>query len=310
MTKPYFWKQTDSRWASYKWKGMSIGGAGCGPTAIACVVSPLVKVVNPKTVFKWICSNGYMAIGQGTYWDGITKGLKHYGIDKFKVSYNASDALKELKKGKWLIGVVRPSRWTSGGHYIVVYGYNAKTGKILVSDPASSRDYHQKNGTWREFARAEKCMWIAINPNDYPKVKARKAKQAIKVTRYVETYAANVRKGRGTNYGVYSTVKRGTKLTLHYYRDGWYRIATGKNKGKYISAKVLTKHPPYKAKYKTNYIMRVREGYSLDAKTKGYIKRGSYITSSHKVGNYIYVPAVKGWVRLRGKKNIYCVKVK
>lgn len=308
MLKPYFWKQTDKRWSTHSWKGVTVGGSGCGPTAIACVVSALVKEVTPKAVFDWICKNGYMHLSQGTYWNGITAALKHYGITKFNVSYNTDAALKELKAGKWMIGVVGPSRWTRGGHYIVVYGLHGSS-NIYVSDPASSSDYRQVDGTWSEFAKAEKCMWISIDPKDYSKSSS-KPKTSSTVIMYVSEANANIRKGRGTKYGVAGTVKRGTKLELKNYKDGWYEIAKGSYKGKFISGSVLVKYPPYVATYKTNYVMNIRAGYTTKAKIIGQCAKGAKIKSAYKVGDWIYVPALKGWICLKDSSDTYCTKVK
>lgn len=307
MLKPYFWKQTDKRWAKHSWKGVTIGSSGCGPTAIACVVSALVKKVTPKIVFDWICKNGYMHPSKGTYWSGITAALKHYGITKFSVSYNTDTALKELKAGKWMIGIVGPSRWTRGGHYIVVYGLHGS--KIYVSDPASSSDYRQVNGTWNEFVKAENCMWISIDPKDYGKSSS-KSKTSSIVVMYVSEANANIRKGRGTKYGVAGTIKRGTKLELKNYKDGWYKIAKGSYKGKFISGSVLVKYPPHVATYKTNYVMNIRAGYTTKAKILGQCAKGVKIKSAYKVGNWIYVPALKGWVCLKDGSNTYCTNVK
>lgn len=307
MLKPYFWKQIDKRWSTHNWKGVTVGGSGCGPTAVACVASALVKKVTPKTVFNWVCKNGYMHSSLGTYWNGITQALKHYGITKFTVSYNNATALKELKAGKWMIGVVGPSRWTRGGHYIVVYGYHG--GKIYVSDPASSSDYRQVNGTWNEFANAERCMWISINPKDYGKSSG-SVKTTKKVVMYVSEANANVRKGRGTNYGVAGSLKRGTKLILKNYKKGWYEIAKGTYKGKFISGSVLVKYPPYVATYKTMYVMNIRAGYTTKAKVLGQCAKGTKIKSSYKVGNWIYVPALKGWICLKDNSATYCKEVK
>lgn len=306
MLKPYFWKQTDKRWAKHSWRGVTVGGSGCGPTAIACVVSALVKETTPKKVFDWICKNGYMHPSQGTYWNGITQALKHFGIDKFSVSYNTATAKKELEKGKWMIGVVAQSRWTRGGHYITVYAMKGK--HILVSDPASSSDYRQKDGTWPEFANAERCMWISIDPADYGKKKST-SKTTTKVIMYVSDSKANVRKGRSEEYGVVAKIKRGTELTLTSYKDGWYKIAKGKYKNYFIKGSTLCKYPPYVKAYKTLYVMNVRKGYSKKSDVITTIKKGTKIASAYKVGNWIYVPALKGWVCIKDDSDTYLKKI-
>lgn len=309
--KPNFYKQIDSRWANKKYKCiggyMPIGGGGCGPTSIANIVSALVNPkVTPVTVMKYVCKKGYMIYGAGTTWDGITKTLKHFGITKFKVTYSANEAKKSLKKGCWVEAVVGPSRWTRGGHYITLYGLTKKN-KVLVSDPASYSDYRQKDGSFSEFKRAVNCMWICIDPKDY--TKKGKKKTSTKVTLYVGDSKSNIRKGRGTKYGVVAKLKRGTKLTLTSYSKGWYKIASGKYKNMYIKSSTLVKYPPYTATFKTKYVMNVRKGYSTKSSILTTIKKGTKIKSAYKVGNWIYVPALKGWVCVKNKETTFLKKV-
>lgn len=305
--KPYFWKQTDSRWSSHSWKGVTVGDSGCGPTAVACVVSALKKEVTPKEVFDWICNNGYMTIKNGTYWSGITAALKHYGITKFEVTANANSAKACLQLGQWVIGVVAKSRWTSGGHYIVVYGLSGD--KVLVSDPASSSDYRQKDGTFTEFASAERQLWIKINPADYIDINTNKPKESPVVTMYAKDAKINIRKGRGTNYGVVATVSRGTKFNLKDYANGWYLIADGSYKGYYVHESVVTKYQPYVKTFKTLYVMNVRESYTTKSKVIGQCAKGSKIKSASKQGNWIYVPALKGWVCIKDSSDTYLKEV-
>lgn len=307
MTTPRFFKQTDARWADVSWRGMTIRYAGCGPTSVANVVSALKKTVYPNEVWGWICSHGYMAPGQGTYHSGISAALKHYGITKFKQTYSDAEALKSLKKGQWILGVVGPSRWTTGGHYIVLYKLRSN-GKISVSDPYSSSDYCQKNGTWKEYARANKNNWICIDPKDYKKSSSSDKKDTTVYSLFVKCARANVRKGRSTKYGVVGKLPRGTKLTLTSYSKGWYKIKAGKYKGYFISEKTLTKHQPHIATYKALVNMNVRSTYSLKGKIVRTVKKGTKVKSASKQGDWIYVPSVKGWMRIKGKKT-YMKKV-
>ncbi len=303
VKKPYFWKQTDRRWASYSWRGMTIGGGGCGPTSLANVISPLrKKTVNPKTVFKWLCKRGYVLPGAGTYHSGISAALKNWGI-KYKQTYSDAEAYESLKKGYWLIGVVGPSRWTSAGHFIVLYGLTS-TGRVLVSDPYSSSDYCQKNGTWSEYARANKNNWISIDPTAYPNGRYEGHKASKTYTMYADgashgSLTINVRKGRGTKYGVKGTIKNGTKLKLYSYKNGWYRIKSGKYKGYYVSKTRVSNLQPYVRTWKAIKTMNVRGGATTKAKIIGSLKKGKKIKSSKRLGDWVYLPAKKGWVRFR-----------
>lgn len=297
--KPYFWKQTDKRWRYKSVGSMTLGAGGCGPTAIANIVSPLLqKNITPAKVWDYMKKHGYLIPGAGSTWDGITKTLKHYGI-KFKVAYSDAEVRECLKKRMWLVALAGPSRWTSSGHYFDIYKLTS-SGKIYVSDPYSSSDYCQKDGTLAEYLRANKCNWIFIDPSDYPGGKAVKPKKK-KATKteimYVDTAAANIRKGPGMRYGVKAVVKRATKLKVAGNDDGWYKIKSGKYKGLYIAGSVLTAFEPYKHQYKALFKMNVRKGAGASTAVKGALKKGTKITSTKRSGDWLYFPAVKGWIR-------------
>lgn len=312
MATPSFYKQTDSRWAKHSWKTVTVGGSGCGPTCVANVVDALVKKVTPKEVFDWICKNGYMTIGQGTYWSGITAALKHYGIDKFEVSHDATAAKKALTKGHWLIGVVKKSRWTNGGHYILLYQITG-AGKVYVSDPASYTDYRQKQGTWIEFANAQNCMWIDINPDDYKKSSGSKNTQGTTYTYWIaDPDGGNVRDERNTKKPRVGVLKYGSKITVKNLKNKWWEIASGKWKGKFIHQVNLSKYEPHKASYKVlpSVGLRVRDGYTTNGtKVLTVIKKGTVVTSSKIRGNWIYVPAYKGWMCIKDSNGTYLKKV-
>ena len=312
--KPYFWKQTDKRWCNKRIGSMTLGGGGCGPTSIANTVSPLLqKNYTPAKVWDYMAKHGYLIPGAGSTWAGITAALKHYDI-KFDVTYNDDMVRKYLDKGYWMIGLCGPSRWTSSGHYIVIYDY-LSNGHIMVSDPYSASDYCQKNGTLAEYLKCNKCNWIAINPKDYPGGQTSKPKKkptTKTVVMYVDTAKANIRKGRGLEFGIKAIVSRGTKLKLYAPQDGWYRIKSGKYKGYYISETVLTRFQPYEHTYKTLYTMNVRKGAGKSTAKKGTVGKGIKLVSSKRSGDWIYFPALKGWIRSQSSdgKKAYMKKIK
>ena len=311
---PYFWKQTDKRWCNKRIGSMTLGGGGCGPTAIANTISPLLqKNYTPPKVWDFMKKHNYIIPGKGSTWAGITATLKHYNI-KFDVTYNDAVVKKYLEKGYWMIGLCGPSRWTYSGHYITIYKLK-KDGKILVSDPASSSDYRQKDGYLNEYLGCNKCNWIAINPADYPGGKSEKPKPektTKTVVMYVDTAKANIRKGRGMNYGVKAVVDRGTKLKLYALQNGWYKIKAGKYKGYFIAESVLTRFEPYEHTFKTNYKMNVRKGAGKSTAKKGTVNKGVKLTSSKRSGDWLYFPALKGWIReiSSNKQKKYLTKIK
>ena len=311
---PYFWKQTDSRWRNKSYKGMTLGAGGCGPTAIANTISPLLmKNYTPAKVWNYMAKRGFLIPGKGSTWAGITETLQHYGIS-FKVTYSDTEVRRYLAKGYWMIGLCGPSRWTSSGHYITIYKLTAAE-KVLVSDPYSSSDYCQKDAYLSEYLKCNKCNWIAIDPEAYPggqKTEPKPGKETKVQTLYVDTAAANIRKGRGTNYGVKAVVKRGQKLKVYSLQGGWYKIKAGTYKGYYISETVLTRFEPYEHTFKALYKMNVRNGASKNAAIKGTAKKGTKLTSNKRSGDWLYFPALHGWIRQKsgdGEKT-YLKKIK
>ena len=306
--KPYFWKQTDPKWAKKSYKGMTLGAGGCGPTDCANVISSITGVnFTPADAWEWMKKHGYLYPGQGTAWAGITACLKAHEVDKFKVTYSYKEAKKSLKKGQWVMTVVGPSIWTSGGHYICLYALRSGE-KISVSDPYSSSDRCQKNATFSEYARAQKCSWVCIDPDDYKELRAKDSGKPSKSTRfvmYIDKAKGNVRKGRSTKYEAVASLKRGTKLTVGNLKNKWYEIKLGKYKGYFIHENNLTNTPPFVRTFKATCKMNVRAGYTMKADIIGEVKKGTLIKSSKKLGDWGYFPAVKGWIRIKsadGKK--------
>ena len=311
--KPYFWKQTDKRWSSKRIGSMTLGGGGCGPTSIANLISPLLKKnYTPAKVWDYMKKNGYLIPGAGSTWAGITATLKHYGI-KFDVTYSDDLVKKYLEKGYWMVGLCGASRWTSSGHYIVIYKLK-NNGKLSISDPYSASNYCQEDGYLNEYLRCNKCNWVAINPKDYPGGQTTSADGKVSkvVILYVDTAKANIRKGRGLKYGVKGVVDRGTRLKLYALQDGFYKIKSGKYKGYFIAETVLTRFEPYKHTYKALHPMNVRKGAGASTSIKGTVKKGVKLVSSKRSGDWVYFPAIKGWIRVKSGdgKVTYMQKIK
>lgn len=293
--KPYFWKQTDKRWRYKSVGSMTLGAGGCGPTTIANIVSPLLgKTITPAKVWNYMVSKGYIIPGAGSTWDGITKTLRHYGI-KHQVTYSDAEVRKCLEQGMWVLGLAGPSRWTSSGHYFCIYDLRSN-GRLSISDPYSSSDYCQRDGTLAEYLRANKCNWISIDPTKYPGYKKYKAKHTKVSIMYVDNSTSNIRKARSMKSGVVAKVTRGTKLKVCNPQNDWYKIYSGKYKGYYIHAHQLTAFEPYVHWYRAETNMNVRKGAASGAEIVGIIKKGTKVQSTKRSGDWIYNPK-HGWIR-------------
>ena len=136
MTKPADYKQTDGKWGSLKYavqgEASTIKSAGCGPTAMADVLSAIVSTyIDPVTCAAWALQHGYKAKGGGSYYTYPAAQGAEYGVTVRRLntaniygntgSGAHAEALAALQAGNWLIACMGKGLWTSSGHYIVAY---------------------------------------------------------------------------------------------------------------------------------------------------------------------------------------------
>ena len=169
--RPVSYLQTDPRWKAlpYQVPGetATIGGSGCGPTAAAMLVETLTgKTFTPVDACKWSVEHGYKAKGQGTYYGYFAPQFAAFGIKCWQLSWTNvyhnpaskvhDQALEYLKRGYYLIALMKQGTWTSGGHFIVVWWAD---GKIRINDPASTRD-SRVNGDINTFRNEAAYYWV------------------------------------------------------------------------------------------------------------------------------------------------------
>lgn len=122
----------------------TIKSAGCGPTSLAICISTLTgRRVTPIQVADWGAKQGLYIQGEG--WSHSCPGImaNHWELKCKKIARSKKNLKTVLRKGQLVVAVMGPGHFTSGGHYIVLYGLNSK-GQILVSDCGS----RSRNGAW------------------------------------------------------------------------------------------------------------------------------------------------------------------
>lgn len=133
-----YYCQSEAPWADAPYGPDNIGGYGCGPTAMAMVVSTLSDtIVDPIEMAQWAYEHGYCAPGSGSRHDLIPAAAQAFGLEGTIWEDRTVDSiLSTLAAGKVFVALMGPGHFTSGGHFIVLRGVTLD-GRILVSDPNS-----------------------------------------------------------------------------------------------------------------------------------------------------------------------------
>lgn len=339
--KPVDYKQYDSRWAynDYSVKDKektNIYYSGCGPTSAAMIIASLADAsVTPATCAAWSVKNGYKAVGAGTYNTYFVPQLKAYGIGcEYLSQYcyhnsnhpNHAKVKEALKAGKWVIANVGPGLWTSGGHFIVVYGID-KDDNVYINDPASTKAARLKN-KFSTLAYQTKYWWIIDVPEN--------VQQPVQTKNYLEYgdtgedvgVAQKMLKELGHYKGKIDNsfgplMKEAVEAAQTAYKltvDGYYGPLTQAAVEKAYAAKIAAKNAKnynvgsnYTLKYDlkvrngagTKYAWRKRSTLTADGKKHAYnqtyavLKAGTVVTAQKvkKLSNgeiWIYIPS--GWV--------------
>lgn len=186
------YRQYDSRWGKllYPSKPYTLSRSGCGCVAVThCAIErDKYKNYTPKDVRKFMVK--YATKGKGTLWNGITKGLEHYG---YNVHWRQADTMKDiykvlsksLKRGVILFGSTRGADgtvWTTDGHFIAFTAYKIENGKhwFYLKDSGA-----RKHDGWYCYEKSMKGdvrqVWICTSLKSAPK-SATTAKKTTKPT--------------------------------------------------------------------------------------------------------------------------------
>ena len=133
-----YYNQGEAPWKDMSYGTDHIGGYGCGPTAMAMVVSSLTEnTVNPGEMAQWSAEQGYCAPGCGSYHTLIQAAAAAYGLSLTQMtSLDADQLLQALSSGCVFVALMTRGHFTSNGHFIVLRGVTMD-GRVLVADPNS-----------------------------------------------------------------------------------------------------------------------------------------------------------------------------
>ena len=135
-----YFNQGDEQWADKKFGRDPIGRYGCGPTALAMLVSSMTgERITPEAMAARAAFAGYAAPGSGSYLSIVAGMTGKYGLECASIPVADADAdtlYQALSSGGAIVALMGPGHFTSGGHFILLHG-TTLSGGILVADPNS-----------------------------------------------------------------------------------------------------------------------------------------------------------------------------
>ncbi len=149
--------QWDKRWGYDLYGDAMIGISGCGPTcmAMAYLYFKNDPDMNPREMAEFAQNRGYHT-EDGTSWSFWTQGAKELGLYGEEVSLNENAMKTVLDCGGLLVCSMAPGDFTTGGHFILLKGYDENG--FYVNDP-NRKSNSEKQWDYETLSRQIKNLW-------------------------------------------------------------------------------------------------------------------------------------------------------
>lgn len=154
IEQPPVYLQSDERWGSELYSitnssSQTIAASGCGPTAMAMVLSYYAKddSITPSQTAKFSLENNHRTAYDGTSWSFFADMADEYNLDlEFLQTGSADKAFNWMlgKEDPLVICSMSPGIWTDGGHFILLWKV-FDNGETHINDPNSTADYRIVN---------------------------------------------------------------------------------------------------------------------------------------------------------------------
>ena len=146
QTTVVYYNQLDERFANEPYGTDNIGGYGCGPTAMAIVISSLTNdTIDPIQMARWSYENDGWCSKSGSYHSLIPSAAKAWNLPvEGCTTAEPQRIVDALSSGKLVVAIMSKGHFTTSGHFIVLRGVTS-SGTILVADPAS---YSRSEKEW------------------------------------------------------------------------------------------------------------------------------------------------------------------
>lgn len=259
-----YYSQIDSRWKNklYTSTGNSsqtMGSSACGPTCSAMVVSSIKGTILPTTMADLYVQYGFRSANNGTYWSAF-----RWTADVFDIGYKEVQRLNDvcdlLEQNYMVISACGNGLFTTGGHFILIYGYEDTNGsgqcdsgdRLKIYDPylysgkfnlstrrgkatVEGNTVYVEKETFRAYANYSGFFAFKNDRTDTKEDNANVVTATY--NRYVKVNTSlNVRSGPGTSYNVVGRKYNGDKVTVYKESSNWSNI--GMNE--WVSSDYLT----------------------------------------------------------------------
>lgn len=260
-----YYSQIDPRWKNklYTSTGntsQTMGSSACGPTCSAMVVSSIKGTILPTEMADLYIKHGYRSANNGTYWSAFRWTADVFDIG-YKEIYKLNDVCDLLEENYMVISACGNGLFTTGGHFILIYGYEDTNGngqcdsrdRLKIYDPylysgkfnlSTRRGKAQVEGNtvyvekevFRAYANYSGFFAFKNDRSNNTEVDRTEVTTA-SYTRYVKVNTSlNVRSGPGTSYNVVGRKYNGDKVTVYKESSNWSNIGTNE----WVSSDYLT----------------------------------------------------------------------
>ena len=248
--------QIDNRWKNYPYtvtnnKNQTIGRSGCGVATAAMIIDSIVGNVSVTELADVFVKYGYRSRNNGTYWSANRAIADEFDIE-YKETSNFGVMLEMLKSNNYIIASVGNGLFTTGGHYIMIYGIEGDNLKIYDPylyvgkfDTSTRRGKAYVDGNtvicsttnFKNYANYKRFFCYKYNVNENGKTNSDNNVTMPSYTRYVKVSSRlNIRNGAGIGNKIVGKLSNNEMVTVYETNDNWSRI--GENK--WVSSDYLT----------------------------------------------------------------------
>lgn len=130
------YSQYDPDWKDLPYGTSTIGNSGCGPSAMAMIITSMGTRVTPVEAANFAASKNLYVEGVGSAWSIAPTLAEHWNLRAEAIGANVQRIAQTLQAGGLVMAAGSgPVPWTTGGHIIVIRGVTAD-GKFKVGDSA------------------------------------------------------------------------------------------------------------------------------------------------------------------------------